>query len=169
MRQCLLCSSNMSVTHSALDFTRANGTDVSSIKLCAIVSYRLFHSHEQVVSFTYLMMWTGVTELHSDSEPLKQRGCQCDISIPTRWRLSVLLQRLQHWHIAEELHALVRCDLSVIEWVVCCYYVQHIHAVRKRLTTCIILFKVRSVAGFWDLLLPNSLNMQCLLYPVKCY
>ena len=61
MRRCLLCSSKMSVTHSALAFTRANRTDAApSIKLCAIGSYRLFHSRAQVVSFTDSMMWTGV-------------------------------------------------------------------------------------------------------------
>ena len=30
MRQCILCSSNMSVTHSALAFMRANRTDAST-------------------------------------------------------------------------------------------------------------------------------------------
>ena len=119
MRQCLLSSSNMSVTHSALAFTRANRQGLSqphspgrarvplssfvpqisinfflfflklyifsssfwpsgwasrppgkalatplrivltpapSIKLRAIASYRLLHSHAQVVSFTDSMM-----------------------------------------------------------------------------------------------------------------
>ena len=61
MRRCLLCSSNMSVTHSALAFTRANHTTPApSIKLYEIASYCLFHSHAQIVSFTDSMMWTGV-------------------------------------------------------------------------------------------------------------
>ena len=62
MRRCLLCSSNMNVTHCALAFTHVQIilTPVPSNELWAIASYRLFHSHGQVVSFTDSMMWTGV-------------------------------------------------------------------------------------------------------------
>ena len=56
MRRCLLCSGNMGVTHSALLRARIVLTPAPSIKLCAIASYRLFHSHALVVSFTDSMM-----------------------------------------------------------------------------------------------------------------
>ena len=60
MRRCLLCSSNMSVTHSALLREQIILTPAPSIRLCAIASYCLFHSHAQIVSFTDSMMWTGI-------------------------------------------------------------------------------------------------------------
>ena len=79
MRRCLLCSSNMSVTHSALALrARIVLTPAPSIKLCAIARYRLFHSHAQVVSFTDSMIWTGVktTEWRT---------------VVTKWSLELLL------------------------------------------------------------------------------
>ena len=60
MRRCLLCSSSMSVSIAHLLLTQIVLTPAQSIKLCAIASYCLFHSHAQVVSFTDSMMWIGV-------------------------------------------------------------------------------------------------------------
>ena len=48
------------------------------------------------------LYWRDV--LHSISGQGKNTGCQCDVRVPSRWRLSLLLLWLLRWHTTAEMH-----------------------------------------------------------------